>query len=312
MDEATDLVVIEKKNVLAVFTKDGEIDPILEKIAKEARTFVADVKTAQGRKDIASMAYKVARTKTYLDDLGKQLVDEMKELPKKVDASRKSARDFLDSLKDEVRKPLNDWEAEQERIEAEKKAAAEAEALAKQVESDHELALLMNAEFDRQAEEKRKAEAEAKIAYERKIAEDAAAKAKAEAESKALAEKQAQEKLLLDAKLAQERAEREKAEAERLAAQAKADAELRAKMASEQAEKDRQLAIENERKRIEAIAEAEGKAEAEREADKSHKKRINNAILAAILAESGITDEQGKAIVIAIASGKVPHVKISY
>jgi colicin import membrane protein len=308
----SDLVVIEQKNVMTVFTHDRAIDPILEKIAKEARSFVGDVSTSQGRKDIASMAYKVAQTKTYLDGLGKALVDEMKELPKKVDASRKSARDFLDALKEEVRKPLDDWEAQQERVETEKKAAAEAEALAKQVEADHELALLMNAEFDRQLEEKRKAEAEAKIAHERRIAEEAAAKAKADAEEKALAEKQAAEKALLDAKFAQERAEREKVEAEKAAAQAKAEAEIRAKMAAEQAEKDKLQAIENERKRIEAVAEAERKAEEAREADKTHKKKINNAVLEAIVAESGINAEQGKAIIIAIASGKVPHLKISY
>jgi colicin import membrane protein len=308
----SDLVVIEQKNVMTVFTRDGAIDPILDKIAKEARSFVGDVSTAQGRKDIASMAYKVAQTKTYLDGLGKALVDEMKELPKKVDASRKSARDFLDALKEEVRKPLDDWEAEQERIEAAKKAAAEAEALAKQIESDHELALLMNAEFNRQLEERLRAEAEAKLAHERRIAEEAAAKAKAEAEEKALAEKQAAEKALLDAKLAQERAEREKLEAEKAAEQAKAEAELRAKMAAEQAEKDKLQAIENERKRIEAVAEAARKEEEAREADKEHRKRINNAILKSIIAESGVSDEQGKAIIVAIAGGKIPNVKISY
>jgi colicin import membrane protein len=296
-----DLVVIEQKNVLTVFTTEGQLDPILEKIAKEARAFVADVTTPKGRKEIASMAYKVAQTKTYLDGLGKQLVDEMKEMPKKVDASRKAARDFLDSLKDEVRKPLDEWEAEQERIEAEKKAAAEAEALAKQIEVDHELALFMDAEFNRQAEEKRKAEEQARIERERQIAEQAAAKAKADAEAQALAEKQAQERLLLEAQLAKERAEREKIEAEN-----------RAKAAADQAERDKQIAIENELKRIEASAEAERQAEAAREADKAHKRKINNSILSAMCAEAGITEEQAKAIVVAIASGKVPNVKITY
>lgn len=50
-----------------------------------------------------------------------------------IDAARKKARDTLDALRDEVRKPLTDWEAEQERIEqerkdAEERARAEAEA----------------------------------------------------------------------------------------------------------------------------------------------------------------------------------------
>ncbi|EES5368095.1 cell envelope biogenesis protein TolA, partial [Escherichia coli] len=37
-------------------------------------SFVPDITTAKGRKEIAYLAYKVAQTKTYLDGLGKDLV----------------------------------------------------------------------------------------------------------------------------------------------------------------------------------------------------------------------------------------------
>ncbi|VFS57454.1 Uncharacterised protein [Raoultella planticola] len=124
MSEITDLVVIEKSNAMAIFTSNDQLDPLIEAIEKEARSLVPDVTTKKGRDAIASMAHKVARSKTYIDNAGKDLVAELKALPKQIDESRRVARERLDALKDEVRRPLTEWEAEQARI-AEEKAAEE-------------------------------------------------------------------------------------------------------------------------------------------------------------------------------------------
>ena len=159
MSEVTDLVVIEKSSAMAVFTNNEQLDPIIEKIEKEARSLVPDVTTKKGRDAIASMAHKVARSKTYIDNAGKDLVAELKALPKQIDESRRIARERLDALKDEVRRPLTEWEAEQDRIKAEEAARIKAEEGRKKFESDHEIALLMNDAFDRELAEK-KAEAE--------------------------------------------------------------------------------------------------------------------------------------------------------
>lgn len=78
MSEVTDLVVIEKQNAMAVFTTKEQLDPIIEAIEKEARSLVPDVSTRKGRDAIASMAHKVARSKTYIDNAGKDLVAELK------------------------------------------------------------------------------------------------------------------------------------------------------------------------------------------------------------------------------------------
>lgn len=110
MSEVTDLVVIEKQNAMAVFTIKEQLDPIIEVIEKEARSLVPDVSTRKGRDAIASMAHKVARSKTYIDNAGKDLVAELKALPKQIDETRRIVRERLDALKDEVRKPLTDWE----------------------------------------------------------------------------------------------------------------------------------------------------------------------------------------------------------
>jgi hypothetical protein len=131
MSEVTDLVVIEKSSAMAVFTNNEQLDPIIEKIEKEARSLVPDVSTKKGRDAIASMAHKVARSKTYIDNAGKDLVAELKALPKQIDESRRLVRERLDLLKDEVRRPLNEWEqAEDERKQALQQRLSDLRALA--------------------------------------------------------------------------------------------------------------------------------------------------------------------------------------
>lgn len=113
-DTATQLVTIPEGTAYAVFTTETGIDPYLARVRKEIDAFKGDATTAAGRKAIASMAYVVARTKTYLEEAGKALADEQKLIPKKIDAARKKMKDTLDQWRDEVRKPLTDWEAAEE------------------------------------------------------------------------------------------------------------------------------------------------------------------------------------------------------
>lgn len=116
-EPTTILVTVEQPSVMKVFTEPGALDPLIEQIEKLALSFQGDVSTAKGREAIASMAYKVVRTKTYLDGLGKKLVDDLKAVPKKIDENRKSVRDRLDALRDKVRADLTTWEQNQERLE---------------------------------------------------------------------------------------------------------------------------------------------------------------------------------------------------
>lgn len=123
MSETTDLIEIPKANALEVFSDDQGLAPYMAKIRAEIDAFVPDVSTKRGRDAIASIAHKVARSKTALDGVGKDLVAELKELPKKIDASRKAMRDTLDAWKDEVRAPLTAWEqAEEDRVQRHKDA----------------------------------------------------------------------------------------------------------------------------------------------------------------------------------------------
>ncbi len=119
MNAATEIALVPKENALQVYSAENGLDPYLQKIRAEIDSFVPDVSTRKGREAIASIAYKVARSKTALDGVGKDLVAELKEVPKKIDAERKRMRDLLDSWQAEVRKPLTEWEeAEAARVAA--------------------------------------------------------------------------------------------------------------------------------------------------------------------------------------------------
>ncbi|HGY1290327.1 TPA: hypothetical protein ACNUZJ_005121 [Raoultella ornithinolytica] len=334
MSEITDLVVIEKKNAMAVFTNNDQLDPLIELIEKEARSLVPDVTTKKGRDAIASMAHKVARSKTYIDNAGKDLVAELKALPKQIDESRRVVRERLDALKDEVRRPLTEWEAEQEHIKAEEAMnALHAEALemnikfdqelAAKFEADHEMALLMNDAFDREQAEK-KAEAERqRIAREEEIKRQAEEKAKREAAEKAQREIDAAAAREREAILAKERAERE-----RIEAQQRAEREQRE--AAERAEREKQAAVEAERRKAQEeadrirreaeqseqarLAEEKRKADeqARREADVKHRKAVGVEVVKALMANTSLTRDQAIEVLTAIKDGNIPHTGISY
>lgn len=323
MSEIMDLVVIEKKNAMAVFTNNDQLDPLIEAIEKEARSLVPDVTTKKGRDAIASMAHKVARSKTYIDNAGKDLVAELKALPKQIDESRRVVRERLDALKDEVRRPLTEWEAEQERIKAEEAMLAlhvEALAmneefdrqLAARIESDHEMALLMNDAFDREQAEKKAAAERQRIAREEEIKRQAEAKAMREAEERHRAELEAAARREAEERAAKERAERERIEAQQRAEREKqAAVEAERRKAQEEADRIRREAEQREQARL---AEEKRKADeqARREADVKHRKAVGTEIVKALLANTSLTRDQAIEVLTAVKDGCIPHTGISY
>ncbi len=342
MSEATGLsIVIEPKNALAVFTQPDHIESILQQVEKEVNSFVPDVSTKKGRDAIASLGLKVAKTKTYLDGLGKDLVTEYKEVPKKIDASRKTVRDRLDALKEKVLLPKLEFEAEQERLklEAVRIAAEEAysvmwqeahdmdavitiriaEKAAAKKEADHEMALLMNDAFDR-AQADKKAEDE-RLQKERddRIAAEAAAKVKRDADLAAQQEREASARHEAELKFQAEQAERD-----RIALVLKAEREKQEAIAAEQRKAQEEAErVQREAKQKEDARLAEEKRVADEEAARAanieHQKSINNQVIA-IFTKAGISPECAKECVIAIvknqsnqfAFGEKPPVQINY
>lgn len=333
MSEITDLVVIEKTNALAVFTSQEQLDPLIEAIEKEARSLVPDLSTKKGRDAIASMAHKVARSKTYIDNAGKDLVAELKALPKQIDESRRLVRERLDALKDEVRRPLTEWEADQERIKAEEAMNAKhEEALAMnaefdlqraaEIEADHEMALLMNEKIDREREEARQKAEQAKREHEERIKREAEEKARREADEAAKREIEAAAAREREALLAKELAERERIESEQRAEREKQEALAKAEReriaAEEKAKREKEEAIQRERAAAEAREQARLAEEkrikdegARRAADKEHRKTINNKALQDLIA-AGVPEECAKLCITEIAKGNITAISINY
>ena len=118
---STDIALIAVDDLPAAFESDEAVDATLEKIASQVVAFVPNVKTAAGRKEIASMAYKVARSKSALDEAGKKLGEEYRAKIEVINGRRRTFRDMLEEIQRDVRRPLDEWEdAEKRRIEAHK------------------------------------------------------------------------------------------------------------------------------------------------------------------------------------------------
>lgn len=304
MSEVTDLTVIEIKPEQApVLYVAGGLDAYLEQI-RQAVNEVPDLSTKKGRDRVASLAAQVSRSKTAIEKPGREYLKRLKEAVRPAEAEIKRFVDACDELRDATRRPLTEWEAEQERIKAEEAMnALHAEALvmnesidlqrAIQFEADHEMALLMNKDFDRDREEQRRQAEQAQREHEERIKSEAAEQARRDAEAKHKAEIEA-------AARRAELAERQRVEAEQRASREKEEAVAAERRRQEEAEAAR-------------LAEEQRKAEEEarRAADKEHRRTVNRRVYADLIAQ-GIPEEFAQKAVLAIAGGKVQHAHIKY
>lgn len=111
---STNIVALVEATPVLVLTDKQKFSDFYEAMKAECDALEIDLETEKGRKAIASMAYKVARTKTAIDDAGKKLNEVARASINAVDESRREIRAQLDELKDEVRKPLTEWEQVEE------------------------------------------------------------------------------------------------------------------------------------------------------------------------------------------------------
>ncbi|HFT3559700.1 TPA: hypothetical protein ACHT47_005177 [Klebsiella pneumoniae] len=323
MSEIMDLTVIEIKPEQApTLYRAGGLDAYLEQI-RQAVNEVPDLTTKKGRDRVASLAAQVSRSKTAIEKPGREYLKRLKEAVRPAEAEIKRFVDACDELRDATRKPLTEWEAEQERIKAEEAMSAlHAEALAMneefdrqlaaRIESDHEMALLMNDAFDREQADKAAEAERQRIAHEEEIKRLAAAAAAREVEQRAQRERE--EAAHREAVL---KAQAEQAERDRIAAEQKAEADKQAaieaerRKAQEEADRIRREAEQREQARL---AEEKRKADeqARREADVKHRKAVGVEVVKALLANTSLTRDQAIEVLTAVKDGRIPHTGISY
>lgn len=254
------VIVADPDRLLEIFKDGKKLDAIYTRIEKMALGLVADVTTKEGVSQIKACARQIASVKAKVDDAGKKVVAELKALPKTIDENRRTFREKMEALQEEIRRPVTEIENREKEIDgikamhmavamsgsaiirqqlekvkaielteekwkeslakAEKAVAGEVSALNLMLQEAEK-----REEEARELEELRKKQEEAdRIIREQKIKEEAERRAKAEAETRAAAEKA--------------RLEREKAEAERKAAEAE-KARQEAQERAERAEMER-------------------------------------------------------------------------
>jgi len=333
-------IIIEKESALAVYTAPAGLDPYIQKIRDEVESFVPDITTKKGRDAVASMAYKVAKSKTYLDNCGKDLVAELKAVPAKIDAERKRMREELDALRDAVRLPLTQWEqAEEVRIENIKTLISrinEKREIVGTQEISEALEYLEVVDVDASFEEFREEALIAKIETQKLLRIKLEESKRRDAEQAELARLRAEalerEQKEREERIAREAAQAERDRAERAARDAQIAAEreaMRLQQEAEQRETILKLAAEQaKREALEAGQRAERAAQAERDkiaaeqarvaaeqarrdADVKHKKAINNAAADAFV-DAGFMKADAINIITLIAKGSIPNVSIKY
>jgi len=163
---------------------------------------------------------------------------------------------------------------------------------------------------------RKEAEENAQRERDRQIAEAAALKAQEE-------ERQRAEQRILDERnkaeqdrLAKLKAEQDKAAAEQALKDAEEKAKRDAELAEQQAKERERIAAENAKKYAEeqqALEVQRLKDEEQRRADdKAHRVAFNRAALADLIAQAGLSEDQAKAVITAVAKGLVANIKIHY
>ena len=345
------VIVVDQERLQAFFSDGKNLDKAYGRIEKLAKGLVADVATKEGVSQIKSCARQIASAKTKIDNLGKQVVAELKKLPGVIDENRRNFREKMEALQAEIRRPvteIEEREAEIDRIKAvhQQLISADSATIKQNIEAVKAIALTaekwkeslekatkaVNGEINAletmlKAAEKREAEAREldelrkkqeeaeRIIREQKIREDAERKAREEAEARAAAEKA--------------RLEREKEEAERKAAEAERAA---------QEAREREEAARNSKEALERAAIGAQQAAVQMsktlpqpnpskwtDEQKAVNKRIVASIASIIEPElkkriAGHSDpgyrlaaeESAKAIVKAILTGKINNLKVEY
>lgn len=280
MSANTELAVVPpKETALTVFSTEKGLDPWLDQVRAKVDEFqkvLPDLKTRKGREAYASMAHQIAKSKTALDAVGKEISAKQKEIPKLIDAERKRVWDKLESWQKEVRKPLDDWQAaDDKRVQDHNDGIQQIKDLALFAETptaERVAQVITNLELvaiDKSWEEFLPDAAQAKDQALTKLRALLTERTKYEAEQAELvrlrAEAEAQAQRDRDAQIAREAEERTRREAEQRAqtereAAARREQELidsaaNARRAAEQAASDAEAAAELQRRQLKLQAE---------------------------------------------------------
>ncbi|ECA2524332.1 hypothetical protein III56_001901 [Salmonella enterica subsp. enterica serovar Bovismorbificans] len=303
----SELAIIEIAPDMApsIYVENG-LEKFLEQIRESVKE-VPDLSTAKGRARIASLAAQVSRSKTAVEKPGRDYLRHLKEAVKPAEAELRRFVSACDEMRDEVRRPLTEWEdAEKARTEELQQRLVDLRALAEVIDAAGNY--LPSADIQQRIQEAKSVvlddswqerTAEAGVAKDSTIQQLEASLAVAQKREHEAAElerlrKEAEEKARLER---EEAIRREAAEQAKRDAEAKAQAEIdaaarreaEAKAATERAEREK---IEAQQKAEREAKSAAEKAEQEKnDAIAAERRRQEEAEAVRLTEEKRIADE---------------------
>lgn len=333
-------VILNADNGLAIYS------PFRARVAgivAQNKAMVFDYASPKGQKEARSYVNTLRLTKKPIDDCRVKAKADSLEYGRRVDGEAKMLIGIIDGMIDQHMRPIIEIEAreaqrvaairaqidfigsihatamdspdviraEQARLSAvvidDSLAEFEAEACTVYEAKHEELDVALRGAIDREERDaeilvlRAESAARAQSDRDRAIADQAIAKARIEAERAA---QDAERLAIAEKEAAQARERAEKARADR------AEADAAAAMASSQ--RAAHDAVERERLERAAQEAAETAASAVREADIEHRRAINCAIADALCKHAGLARNEAKSVTVALFSGKIPHITVSY
>ncbi|WP_368882280.1 hypothetical protein [Shewanella algae] len=342
IEEITEAKAVELGPKL--YSVAGALDAYFEHIRTEATSEVPDLTTQKGRDRIASLSAQVSRSKKVIEKPGRAYLKHLKESVKPVETHMRKFVDDCDKLRDEVRKPLTDWEEEQkaraqrlqamvdefgDQVQSMRQTLLSIDVHEREAFIDEIIAEVQETPVDESFEDFQEAGQQAKDAALRDLRQslevaiiesDKARKSEEEAQAqrqreiKEAAERaaaEAKQKAEAEAQARIEQAEREKAEAEQRRIREAEEAKQREAYAAEQARQREEAAAAAERQRIadeqrRTAEEARIKAE-----NVAHRKAVNNDVLSKLKA-LGLDEQTAKAVITAAVKGELGALVINY
>ena len=342
-EKGTDVIAFNSKDLFSEKAEDT-----LKFIEAEARKTTKDVSTKAGQAEIRSSAYKLRTTKSAIEVIRKDLNAEAQAVIALNNKIGKDSVQRIDALIVEIRQPLTDMEnKEKNRKEGHQSDLDEMVAILNRIDyanlsadvlttAKAQIDALHNDEYEEfqdEADDKyvkasaqldkmiedqatldeQKAELDKmKAEKDERDKKDEAVRVQKEADDRAT--KKAKDEADKKIKDIQDKADQEKRDIEKKAHDEKVQAQKVIDDASALVIETQRIAdkkIEDERARVKKEKEKAEEDKKKREADQKHRGKINNSALLA-LKEIGLSDEDGKAVITAIAKGNVPNITMNY
>ena len=281
----TALAKIDAITVADMFTP-GFMDPILQAVRGEVMAQAAklDISTEPNRKALAALAYRVAKSKTFIEQQRKGFVAAEKKRLQTIDAEGTRIWTILEGIQKECRQPLTEWEdAEKNRVKRLEDALSELRQA-----GPGTIAMFDSLTVESMEDRLREIKADATDWQEFTALAKGAKVEAVETITGAIERKK--------------KAEADRKELER----------LRVASAEWERQGSIEAAVEAERFRVAAEEKAAQDAADRRAQDAALRKAIHNESAQALVRESHIDYEAAIEVIAAISMGTIPYITINY